>query len=120
MTPGAEVAPDVRGKLAKLLGMLGSDHAGERDNAAVAAHRLIRQHNLTWDAVVAPPRPATKRLPELGTWRATVAACLERRGSLRPWEAGFLRDLPRFQRLSTKQRYIVREIADRVLDRGAA
>ena len=34
------------------------------------------------------------------------------------WEPGFVRDLPGFPRLSTKQRYILKEIADRVLKRG--
>lgn len=108
---------EARTKLAKLLGMLGSDHAGERDNAAMAAHRLVTQAGLTWRQVVTPP-PVEKRLPELGTWRQTVAACLARPGSIRPWEVGFLRDLPAFPRLSVKQRYILKEIAARVLDRG--
>lgn len=109
---------EARTRLARLLGMLGSDHAGERDNAATAAHRLVQQHGLTWRQVVEPP-PIEKRLPELGTWRATVAACLARPGSLRTWEAGFLRDLAGFRRLSVKQRYILKEIADRVLGRTA-
>jgi hypothetical protein len=106
-----------RGRLAKLLGLLGSDHAGERDAAATAAHRLVVQSGLTWRQVIEPPA-IEKRLPELGTWRATVAECLARPGSLRPWEVGFLRDLPQFRRLSTKQRYVLKEIADRVLGRG--
>ena len=80
-----------RTKLAKLLGMLGSDHAGERD---AAARRLV---------VLA-----------CRTWRKTVAACLSQRGSLRAWEIGFLTDLPKFPRLSVKQRYVLKEIADRV------
>ena len=64
-----------RDRLAKLLGMLGSDHMGERDAAAVAAHRLVVQSGLTWRQVIEPPA-IEKRLPELGTWRATVAARL--------------------------------------------
>jgi len=32
-----------RTRLAKLLGMLGSDHASERDPSAVAAHRIVVQ-----------------------------------------------------------------------------
>jgi hypothetical protein len=108
-----------RTKLAKLLGMLGSDHAGERDAAALAAHRLVTAAGLTWKQVVTPP-PIEKKLPDLGTWRATVAECLARPGSLRPWEAKFLQDLPGFRRLSVKQRYVLKEIADRVLKREAA
>jgi hypothetical protein len=108
-----------RTKLAKLLGMLGSDHPGERDNAALAAHRLVTGAGLTWRQVVEPPTHE-KKLPEFGTWRQTCAACLARPGSLRQWEAGFLRDLPGFQRLSVKQRYALKQIADRVLGEGRA
>ena len=106
-------------KLAKLLAMLGSDHAGERDAAALAAHRIVVSAGLTWKQVVTPA-PIEKPLPDLGTWRATVARCLEHPGSLRPWEVSFLRDLPAFRRLSVKQRYCLKEIADRVLKREAA
>jgi hypothetical protein len=59
-------------------------------------------------------------LPELDTSRATVAICLERSRSSRPWDATFLHDLPRFQRQSVKQQYVVKEIADHVLKRGTA
>ncbi len=108
-----------RVKLTKLLSMFSSDHAGERDAAALAAHRLIRQRGLSWQQVI-EPGTATAALPELRTWRQTVARCLERPGSLRPWEVGFLRHLPEFRRLSTKQRYVLKEIADRVLGRSEA
>lgn len=108
-----------RAKLAKLLGMLGSNHPGERDAAGLAAHRLVTQAGLTWHQIVTPP-PIEKRLPELGTWRVTCAEILKRPGSLRPWEVGFVRALPGFKRLSTKQRYILKEIADRALKREAA
>lgn len=108
-----------RTKLAKLLGMLNSARVGERDAAALAANRFLRDRNLTWPQMLEPVL-IKKTLPELGTWRVTVSRCLARSGSLRPWEISFLRDLPGFQRLSTKQRYVLKEIADRVLDRRAA
>ena len=117
MSATAELPAPDRAKLGKLLGLLGSDHAGERDAAGLAAHRLLQRHGLTWEAVVMPPRA---REPLMGIWRATVAACLERPGSLRPWEAGFLRDLSNFRRVSSKQRYILQEIANRVLRSGGS
>ena len=109
---------EARTRLAKLLGLLGSYHAGERDNAAVAAHRLVTQAGVTWRQVVTPP-PIEKKLPELGTWRQTCAQLLSQPGSLRKWEVGFLQDLPGFRRLSVKQRYVLKQIADRVLGRAA-
>ena len=117
MSATAELPPPDRAKLAKLLGMLGSDHAGERDAAGLAAHRLLQRRGLTWPAVLTPPRA---REPLQAKWRQTCAACLERRGSLRPWEIGFLTDLPNFPRVSSKQRYILQEIANRVLRSGGS
>lgn len=84
------------------------------NTAVLAAHRLLQQRGVSWRDVVEPPA-IEKQLPELGTRRQTVRACLERRGPLRSWEAGFLADLPQFRRLSVKQRYCLKTIADRVL-----
>ena len=106
-----------RAKLAKLLALLGSNQAGERDAAGLAAHRLVQSAGLSWQQVLSPPIP-DRPLPELGTWRQTVRTCLECPDALRPWELGFLTDLPKFPRLSVKQRYCLKTIADRVLQRG--
>lgn len=38
----------VSAKLVKVLGMLGSAHSGERDNAARAATRILKEAGLTW------------------------------------------------------------------------
>lgn len=99
--------------------MLGSTHSGERDAAGLAAHRLIVASGLTWRQILDPP-PVERRMSEFCTWRQTVAQCLERHGSLRPWEVTVLRNLPKFRRLSTKQRYCLEEIADWVLKLGQA
>jgi hypothetical protein len=45
-----------RERLAKLLAMLGSDHAGERDNAALAIERMRRELGLSWDDLLRAPR----------------------------------------------------------------
>jgi hypothetical protein len=39
-------------KLARILGMLGSAHSGERDAAALAAHKLIFERGLTWPTIL--------------------------------------------------------------------
>jgi hypothetical protein len=38
----------VSARLVKVLGLLGSDHSGERDNAARLATRILKEANLTW------------------------------------------------------------------------
>lgn len=44
-------------KLVKVLGMLGSAHAGERDNAARTATRLLKEAGLTWYDVLGIEEP---------------------------------------------------------------
>jgi len=111
------LAASERARLAKALALLASDRPGEVQAAAAAAIRIVQGAGLSWQQVLKPP-PVEKPLPELGTWRQTVRECLARPGDLRPWEKAFLTDLPGFRRLSTKQRYCLKEIADRVLGRG--
>jgi hypothetical protein len=112
----ALTAPD-RAKLIKIMAVLSSDKPGERVAAAEAAHRLVTQRGLTWSAVI--ERAPVKREPGHGTWRRTCAELIQRPHDLRPWERKFVADLPAFPRISTKQRYILKEIADRVLGRAA-
>jgi hypothetical protein len=87
-----------------------------RGAAGLAAHRMVQQHGLGWRDVVEPPA-IEKALPQLGIWRQTVARCLESPRALGPREICFARDLPEFRRLSTIQRYVLEEIASRVLAR---
>ena len=44
----AEKRKLVSEKLIKVLGMLGSGHAGERDNAARMATQILKDAGLTW------------------------------------------------------------------------
>jgi hypothetical protein len=53
-------------------------------------------------------------------WRTTCSELQKRAGELRPFERQFVADLPRFQRISTKQRYVLNEIASRVLRKRTA
>lgn len=44
-----------RQRLAAILGMLGSSHAGERAAAALQAEAFRRKHRLTWEELLALP-----------------------------------------------------------------
>jgi hypothetical protein len=100
-----------RAKLAKVLPLLGSDKAGEVVAAAAAAHRILVKAGLSWPEILAlePHRGE----PLLGVGRQTCAQLQKRPGDLRVWERKFVSDLPRFHGISTKQRYILAEIATR-------
>jgi hypothetical protein len=106
-----------RTRLVKLLGMLASEHAGERDAAALAAIRLLKMRGVTWDEALSP-QSVGRRPPETGTWRTTCRRLLENPRALRPWERTFVTDLSSFPRISIKQRYLLNEIASRVLGAG--
>ncbi len=103
--------------LTKILALLGSDKAGERDAAVCAAQRVLDRNGLCWPDLLGLPQPPQppKREPLFATWRATCAELSRRQRDLRPWERAFVADLPAFPRISTKQRYVLKQIADRVL-----
>jgi hypothetical protein len=48
----AKLTPQELTRLVKFLGMLGSDHAGERANAGGFASRMIRERGLTWAEII--------------------------------------------------------------------
>jgi hypothetical protein len=80
--------PDALERLIKLLGMLGSVHAGERAAAGLKAHELIRRHGLQWsDIIVGKPGPA-----KIG-WREKTNACGARLHLLNATERAFVRTM---------------------------
>ena len=44
-----------RRRLARILGMLGSEHAGERASAALQAEAFRKRHGMTWEQMLALP-----------------------------------------------------------------
>ena len=106
-----------RKKLAAMLALVEgaqNQHDGERIAALCAIERLLAKSGMRLRDLAMPLPALEHQLPELGTWRETCRRCLERRALLRPWEVGFLTDIPKFRRLSVKQRYCLNEIAVRV------
>jgi hypothetical protein len=50
-----------RRRLAAILGMLGSDHAGERAAAGLQAEAFRKRHGLTWEQMLTSPSPSWAR-----------------------------------------------------------
>ena len=69
-------------KLDHILGLLGSEHAGERASAALAAHALIGKHQLSWRDVIEGkalgPRAAAALRREVGIDYLEAAESRER------------------------------------------
>ncbi len=88
-------------KLAKLCGLFGSDHLGERAAAAQMADKIVREHGLTWSAVISPPPKA------ISTSSASVEEqidfALNHEDMLNAWEWGFLNGIRGRQFLTDKQ-----------------
>lgn len=78
------------GRLAKILGMLGSDHAGERATAAAKAHAIVHSAGLTWRDLVMPSPSVAPQLESSCDWRLLAAECHAHRARLNPKESEFV------------------------------
>lgn len=122
------LSPDVRMKLARVLGLLGSNHPGERDAAGLAADRIVRGAGLSWEDLLGPaPRPSSRPAyrsspgssPASETaFRTDVQMCLRHCRALTDWERGFLATVVRRFTVSEAQASKMRQIADRLRMRG--
>lgn len=109
------LAPADRARLAGVLALLGSPHAGERDAAALAADRLVRGRGLDWLDVLGaiPPAAASAHSPPVGHL-ADLMTCQRRLDLLTAWECAFVVDLADRRKLSERQRDILTKIAAKV------
>jgi hypothetical protein len=82
------LSAEVVERLCKILGRLGSDHAGERAAAGLKAHELVRRAGLQWRDVILPPLA-----PQPLGWRDKVRACLDHVDRLNAWERQFIGSL---------------------------
>ncbi|SDB73229.1 hypothetical protein [Belnapia rosea] len=83
-------------KLARILGLLGSDQAGERAAAGMAAHRLVTRLGLRWEDILGPP-PESRPPPASPSHDALAAAQSRLRQSIRE-NADLRRQITRLQR----------------------
>jgi hypothetical protein len=80
-------------RLAKLCGLLGSNHLGERAAAAAKADALVRGTGLTWRDVITPSPPIAPQLESSCDWRLLAAECHARRVRLNQKESDFVAKL---------------------------
>ena len=104
-----------RERLVKRCGMFGSDHAGERANAAAAADRLVRDAGLRWPDVILPSLTGPTRHREIETVKDALIFVLDYEDVLTAWERQFCRSLCIQRRpISEKQQAILRQIVVKV------
>jgi len=122
MTAIPHLSPDLAAKLAKILGMLGSDYDGEIAAAGRRANAMVKRAGLTWDEVItssAPipqqPHRSPRRWRKPGTPSDTAALCMQWRDEmLTDWEADFCRSIIGRRRLSAKQADVLERITRKV------
>lgn len=113
-----------RRRLLSALALLRSPHAGERDAARAATLRILRAAGLDWATVIPGAEAKPRHEPHTGNahmqnWRSAAAALLRWHSSaFSPSEAGFLRNIGSFPRVSAKQEAWLERLAERAR-RGA-
>lgn len=98
--------PRVADKLARICGMFGSAHDGERAAAALKADKLIRTNGLTWGDVILTPAP----LASSATVDDKIVFALRNIGALSQWERGFVYSIADKHKLSPKQLAVLDQI----------
>jgi hypothetical protein len=102
-------------RLAKLCGLFGSDHAGERASAAAMADRIVRMHGLVWADVITPS--SSLALPTRST-REKASFIYANRELLNEWGRDFATNVRRYaNRLSARQLHFLDLLVDEVEDR---
>lgn len=113
-------SPDLD-RLAKLLGMLGSEHEGERASAALMADKLVRERGLTWPQVLQPLAQSAGALGSGLPHRRDAFECLAVDGIWSEQEADFLLNISRKRREpSPAQAKWLADLLDRARLRKAA
>ena len=114
-------------KLARICGLLGSSHHGERAVAAVKASEILRANSLTWDEFVLKAFKAQttkeeqpKRAPHWSQIPKTdrewiIAIQYECRHFITDWEISFLKDVLERNRwpLSPKQKEVLTRMREK-------
>jgi hypothetical protein len=113
-------------RLARTLGMLGSDHDGEVLNAARQAERIRRALGCGWDALLQVPlagagveagrggrQPPPWPADQPNDWREMIAACRRCPARLTAWETQFVASVAERRSLSAKQYAILRKLSEK-------
>ena len=110
--------------MAKLCGLLGSSHSGERAAAALKADQLLKAHGLRWPDVICVPcaEHAHEEPPDdldddySVDWDAVIVFCWERRERLKGRDLSFLDSMRSWNGLPTeRQRRWIKDIARRLM-----
>jgi hypothetical protein len=110
-------------RLARVCGLLGSEHDGEALAAARQAEKIRKKLGLTWEELLVPSirhESADPPPEDLTDWRWACHFCLERHRSLTSWELNFVATVARYQKPpSAKQLIILQRLVARCRNAAA-
>jgi hypothetical protein len=90
--------PKATDKLAKICGMFGSAHAGERAAAAALADRIVSELGLRWTDIISVPLvPAESISADSVSWQDALAVCIDNIHELDPRSRAFVQSLSRWR-----------------------
>jgi len=113
----AVLDPQAADRLAKLCGMFGSAHVGERGAAAAKADALVRSLGLTWFDVITTRFPQKDKVKAPVIWRRKARFCEQHSEYLNERERAFITSILRYHgELSEKQRAWLSAIHQRLRD----
>ena len=99
-----------RQRLARVCGLLGSEHDGEVLAAARQAEKIRKKLGLTWDELLvsSPRKRAADPTPdELTDWQEACLFCLKHFQSLTSWEQDFVTTVARYTRSPSAKQWII-------------
>jgi len=111
MTMNARLDTRTAERLAKICGMLGSNHEGERASAASLADKFVRDLGLTWRDIIF--RQTNSDLGE------KIRVALANLDALSMWERGFVYTVHGKCWLSPEQLELLDQIVDKARTYGA-
>jgi hypothetical protein len=98
-------------RLAKICGMFGSDHEGERASAAALADKFLRDLGLTWRDIISRQRNSDLELLSIDEKIRVALANLD---ALSMWERGFIYTVHGKCCLSREQLELLNRLVDKV------
>ena len=113
-----------RARLVKVLGLMSSDHDGERAAAAWQATRLVKSRGLSWDDLISDGLslhrvPPKERMASAAQWMEQVRFILSHERLLSQWEKAFAISLYGRARITPKQADVLIGVVDRLTAQGA-
>ena len=106
-------------RLARICGLFGSDHPGERATAAFQANKLLRDRGLSWhDVIIVPQQPTGAASASASDFRDQIRFALANLDLLSRWEHGFILGIFKRRLLSNRQLEVLEEIVARLRDAG--